>query len=160
MNHLASSLSFGVLVGAVEIRIAVQPQRHAAAAPPSSLPRNASNSSPSSTTVAAAAPPVVCGWFLFLLSRIPPRRGCFLTPRSFNLGGKPLTVTVEAAYSKRRRMDTIPLHPEVAERVRTYIALHQHEPEDQLFDLTVARRLKIDTRAAIQSRQWVDGVWV
>ena len=66
------------------------------------------------------------------------RRGevASLTPRSFNLDGDPPTVTVEAAYSKRRRKDTIPLHPEVAERVGAYMALHELGPEDKLFDLT------------------------
>ena len=41
-----------------------------------------------------------------------------LTRSSFRLGSNPPTVTVTAAYSKRRRQDVIPLHPEVAERLK------------------------------------------
>ena len=40
-----------------------------------------------------------------------------LTRSSFDLESDPATVTVEAGYSKRRRRDTIPLHPAVASRV-------------------------------------------
>jgi integrase len=40
-----------------------------------------------------------------------------LTCQSFDLEGEPATVTVEAAYSKRRRTDVLPLHPDLAERL-------------------------------------------
>ena len=45
-----------------------------------------------------------------------------LTPGSFDLGADPPTVTVAAAYSKRRRRDVLPLHPELAARLRAYLA--------------------------------------
>ena len=37
-----------------------------------------------------------------------------LSSRSFNLSADPPTVTVQAAFSKHRRQDTLPLHPDLA----------------------------------------------
>ena len=54
-----------------------------------------------------------------------------LTPKSFALKGKPPTVTVEAACSKHRRMDVLPLHPELVLMVRGW--LKGLEPDDHLF---------------------------
>ena len=45
-----------------------------------------------------------------------------LTPASFELDADPPTVRVAAAYSKRRRRDVLPLHPELAARLRAYLA--------------------------------------
>jgi integrase len=45
-----------------------------------------------------------------------------LTRSSFRLSSKPPTVTVTAAYSKRRWQDVIPLHPEVADRLKDWLA--------------------------------------
>lgn len=47
-----------------------------------------------------------------------------LTRASFDLSGfpHPATVTVEAAYAKNRRRDTLPLRPETAEAVRAHTA--------------------------------------
>jgi integrase len=45
-----------------------------------------------------------------------------LTRSSFKLTGNPPTVTVTAAYSKRRRRDVIPLHSEVAARLKKWLA--------------------------------------
>jgi integrase len=44
-----------------------------------------------------------------------------LTPASFRLDAKPPTVTVEAACSKHRRKDVLPLHPELVAHVRQWI---------------------------------------
>jgi integrase/recombinase XerD len=44
-----------------------------------------------------------------------------LTPASFRLDADPPTVTVQAGYSKRRREDTVPLHPSLAERLRAWL---------------------------------------
>jgi integrase len=44
-----------------------------------------------------------------------------LTPRSFNLQWDPPTVTVQAAYSKHRRQDVLPLHPDIASRLASYL---------------------------------------
>jgi integrase len=44
-----------------------------------------------------------------------------LTPASFDLTADPPTVTVQAGYSKRRRRDTLPLHPDLARMVGEYV---------------------------------------
>jgi integrase len=44
-----------------------------------------------------------------------------LTPTSFALDAEPPTVTVEAAYSKHRRKDVLPLRADVAALMRSYI---------------------------------------
>ena len=44
-----------------------------------------------------------------------------LTKRSFRLDSDPPTVTVAAAYSKRRRQDAQVLHPEVVSRIRRWL---------------------------------------
>lgn len=45
-----------------------------------------------------------------------------LIPASFNLKSKPNTVTVQAAYSKHRREDVLPVHPSLAEMLRPWLA--------------------------------------
>ncbi len=50
-----------------------------------------------------------------------------LAPESFSLGGHP-TVTVATAYSKRRKRDTLPLHPEVA---KLFHELIEGQPEGE-----------------------------
>ena len=45
-----------------------------------------------------------------------------LTPESFDLDGDPPTVTVAAAYSKRRREDAQPIRPDLAEALRPWLA--------------------------------------
>ena len=45
-----------------------------------------------------------------------------LVPASFNLDSMPNTVTVQAAYSKHRREDVLPLHPSLAEMLRPWLA--------------------------------------
>lgn len=45
-----------------------------------------------------------------------------LTPRSFSLDADPPTVTVEAAYSKRRRRDEQPIRHDLADEVRGFLA--------------------------------------
>ena len=44
-----------------------------------------------------------------------------LTPRSFDLEVDPPTVTVEAAYSKHRRRDVLPIQPDLAASVHDYL---------------------------------------
>jgi integrase len=46
-----------------------------------------------------------------------------LTRACFALGGESPTVTVEAAYSKHRRQDTLPLRPALAAELRTFLAM-------------------------------------
>ncbi len=45
-----------------------------------------------------------------------------LTPESFDLDADPPTVTVKAAYSKRRRDDAQPIRPDLAEALRPWVA--------------------------------------
>ncbi len=45
-----------------------------------------------------------------------------LTVGSFDLDGDPPTVTVNAAYSKRRREDVLPIRPEFAAALRTFLS--------------------------------------
>lgn len=45
-----------------------------------------------------------------------------LTPASFDLAAAPPTVTVDAACSKHRRQDVVPLHPQLVARLRPWLA--------------------------------------
>jgi len=45
-----------------------------------------------------------------------------LTAHSFELGGDPPTVSVEACYSKHRRLDVLPLEEDLVRRLRGYVA--------------------------------------
>jgi site-specific recombinase XerC len=54
-----------------------------------------------------------------------------LTSGSFQLDAEPATVTVEAACSKHRRRDVLPLHPDLAAEVRGWIA--ELNQDDRLF---------------------------
>ena len=56
-----------------------------------------------------------------------------LTPASFDLDSSPPTVTVEAAYSKRRRQDVQPIRPDLAHILRPWLA--DYGRDDQLFRL-------------------------
>ena len=44
-----------------------------------------------------------------------------LTPASFDLSADPPTVTVEAGYSKRKRRDQVPLHPDLVTLLRDWL---------------------------------------
>ena len=61
-----------------------------------------------------------------------------LTPRSFDLASPQQTVTVEAAFSKHRRRDVLPLHPELATMLPTW--LDGLEPDTLLFPKLGKRR--------------------
>ena len=62
-----------------------------------------------------------------------PRKGeiASLTPVSFNLDANPPTITVDAADSKHRRKDVLPLHPELVAMLRDW--LKGMKPTDRLF---------------------------
>jgi len=71
-----------------------------------------------------------------------------LTRSSFSLGAEPYVI-VEAAYSKHRRRDTVPLRADVARLVRAYLA--ETTRDDKLFRRPSAngtRALRIDLEAA------------
>jgi len=61
-----------------------------------------------------------------------------LTVRSFNLDGNPPTLTVEAACSKHRRLDVLPIHPGLVVLVREWTA--GMKPSDVLFPKLAKRR--------------------
>lgn len=59
-----------------------------------------------------------------------------VTTRSLDLDATPATVRVEAAYSKRRRHDVVPLHPVVALRLKAWLAARGLlNPDQPLFPL-------------------------
>jgi len=60
-----------------------------------------------------------------------------LTPLSFDLESDPPTVTVQAAFSKRRRCDVQVLHPDVAQRVSEWLQTKTHlSPNVLLFPVS------------------------
>ncbi len=82
-----------------------------------------------------------------------------LTPRSFNLAANPPTITVAAAYSKRRRLDVQPLSPEAAAWLSDWIAKRREDDPDALlwpgsWWRTAAKMLRIDLEAA--RTNWID----
>jgi integrase len=82
-----------------------------------------------------------------------------LTPSSFHLGSQPPTVTVEAAYSKHRRQDVLPLHASLVELLRPWILARptgQHLwPGRWAKAQQAGAMLKIDLKAA--GVPYVDG---
>ena len=60
-----------------------------------------------------------------------------LTPKSFDLDSDPPTVTVEAACSKHRRKDVLPLHAEFVPMLREWIT---GEPDEPIFPKLAKRR--------------------
>ena len=85
-----------------------------------------------------------------------------LTLRSLDLTSVSPTVRVEAAYSKRRRQDAIPLHPYVAEQLQDWLAEKKLGPDEPLFVLITpkghfrktAKMMKRDLAEA--KRQWIE----
>jgi len=72
-----------------------------------------------------------------------------LTPRSFDLDADPPTVTVEAAYSKRRRRDVQPFRSDLADSLRPWLA--RQKPDEPLWRLLgrhASAMLKPDLGAA------------
>lgn len=61
-----------------------------------------------------------------------------LTPESFDLSAESPTVTVEAACSKHRRLDVLPLHPDLVVMLKVW--LKEVEPGTPLFPKLAKRR--------------------
>lgn len=61
-----------------------------------------------------------------------------LTPRSFALESDPPTLVVEAAASKHRRLDTLPLHPELVPMLQEWLV--GRSPDQPLFPKLANRR--------------------
>lgn len=78
-----------------------------------------------------------------------------LTPAGFDFNADPVTVTVDAAYSKRRRRDVQPIRSDLAERLRPWLAGYGRDehPLAKMPDNT-ARMLQQDMAAA--RRKWID----
>ena len=84
-----------------------------------------------------------------------------LTEASLDLSGEIPTVTLEAAYSKRRRRDVQPIRPKLANRLRTWLAsrprtaptlsMHRHAPAKLwpgTWNEKAAKMLRVDLDAA------------
>ena len=54
-----------------------------------------------------------------------------LSEASFDFNSEPLTVTVQAAYSKRRRKDVLPLHPDLAYRLQEWLSERRQSEDDK-----------------------------
>ena len=84
-----------------------------------------------------------------------------LTRSSLKLDADLPMVQVAAGYSKRRRYDSQPLHPEVVRRLREWLADKHLAPQDPLFHLTTpggslrrtSKMMRADLAAARQ--QWL-----
>jgi integrase len=72
-----------------------------------------------------------------------------LTRRSFGLTAAKPTVTVQAAYSKRRRDDVLPLRPELAGELKAFLLLHT--PEAPAFRMPVKRTMSHAFRADVDA---------
>ena len=62
-----------------------------------------------------------------------------LTPASFDLAADVPTVTLEAAYSKHRREDVQPLHPDLAARLRQWLSERERAQDGQQVTLAFDR---------------------
>lgn len=76
-----------------------------------------------------------------------------LTPRSFDLVSDPPTIKVEAAYSKHRRQDILPLRPDVADVLRKYLAECGRDGNEPLWPGSWSRKgsakmIRMDLEAA------------
>ncbi len=75
-----------------------------------------------------------------------------LIPASFALDADTPSVTVEAAYSKHKRRDTVPLHPDLTATLRSWLAGKGGGallwPGKRAKQFTAAKMLKIDLAAA------------
>ena len=76
-------------------------------------------------------------YILSYMTGLRRREIASLTPRSFCLDGNPPTVTVEAACSKHRRTDVLPLNPELVQMLKKWLA---GASEDAVFFPKHARR--------------------
>ncbi len=76
-----------------------------------------------------------------------------LVPESFDLNGDPPTVTVEAAYSKHRRRDVLPLRPDLTAFIKEHLTIRGLAPEQCLWPGTwskkaSAKMLRMDLASA------------
>jgi integrase len=77
-----------------------------------------------------------------------------LTPLSFDLAGDPPTLTVEARHSKHRKEDQLPLHPELAARLRVWFSKRAEVQADSPAILSLK-----GTPAGRVERLWDGAAW-
>ncbi len=81
-----------------------------------------------------------------------------LTPESFSMESDPPTVTVEAAYSKHRRRDVVPLHGDLVRQIRPWLSERSASarlwPGVWASQKRAAKMLKRDLTDA--RKQWLD----
>ena len=71
-----------------------------------------------------------------------------LSPQSFDLNAEPPTVTVEAACSKHRRRDVLPLHPEIVAMLREWLV--GLAPKEKLFPKLASRETALMVKADLE----------
>ena len=76
-----------------------------------------------------------------------------LTPASFDLAADVPTVTLEAAYSKHRREDVLPLHPDLVARLRQWLSERERAQDDQRAILSLNRA------ADVKPERLFPGTW-
>ena len=79
-----------------------------------------------------------------------------LTRSSFDLKADPPTVTVQAAYSKHRREDTLPLRVDTAMRLRDYLALKMPQAKALPMPLTDKGAWMLREDLALARKAWLD----
>ncbi len=62
-----------------------------------------------------------------------------LSEKSLDLSSEQPTITVEAAFSKHRKKDVVPLHSEVACRIRDWLSTKSRKPDEPLFSLVTPK---------------------
>ena len=72
-----------------------------------------------------------------------------LTPESFDFSSDPATITVEAACSKHRKKDVLPLHPELATSCYEWISSLQ--PEEFLFPGLEKKKTSVMVKKDLES---------
>ena len=87
-------------------------------------------------------------YLMAYLTGLRRRELASLTPRSFKLDAEPPTVKIEAACSKHRREDILPLHPELVQLLREW--LPQLRPAEKLFPNLIRKKTAKMVRRDLQ----------
>ena len=76
-----------------------------------------------------------------------------LTPASFDLAADTPTVTLEAACSKHRREDVLPLHPDLVARLRQWLTERERQPDG------LRSVLAFDRSSDVKPERLFPGTW-
>jgi len=81
-----------------------------------------------------------------------------VTPRSFDFASEPPTLTVQAANSKRRRVDVIPLRADFAQFLRGWIEGRRHlDPDAPLLEIRGKHTAEMLRKDLARARdEWID----